>query len=94
MHTSKQIGMNEPELIGIPGVDIVIAIIRRAILDGRSGDDEAREFLRAEDGAELYLKMAGVELNDTLRKRLYWIGKKRIVKYPDNWRTYDEKGQG
>ena len=83
---------DEPELIGIPGVDLVTAIIRRAILDGRNVDAEAREFLRAEDGAEMYLRLAGVELNNKLRKQLYWIGKHRVVKFPDNWRTYDEKG--
>ena len=52
-------------------------MINQAIEDARNGDDEARKFLRANDGAVLYLKCAGIDVTDKMRGRLFWIGKKR-----------------
>lgn len=62
---------------GYIAVDLAAAVITKAIIDARNGDAEAREFLRAEDGAVLYLKYAGVEVDAEMRRRLFWIGKKR-----------------
>lgn len=72
--------------VGIMIIDLAEAVITKAIIDARNGDDEAREFLRAKDGAELYLKYAGVEVDDEMRRRLYWMGKKRNVNRKDEWR--------
>ena len=80
---------DEPLIIGIPGIDLVTAVIRQSILDARSGDDEARQFLRADDGAELYLRLVGVDVDDNMKDRLFWIGKKRQVKNKEIWRMYD-----
>lgn len=73
---------NDPEAIFFcnPGVDLAYAVINQAIIDARNGDDEARRFLRADDGAALYLKCAGVIVTGEMRERLYWIGKKRTEK--------------
>lgn len=70
---------NDPEAVFFhnPGIDLAYAVINQAIDDARNGNDEARKFLRADDGAILYLKCAGVEVTDKIRGRLFWIGKKR-----------------
>ena len=69
----------DPEAIFFhnPGIDLAYAVIAQAIEDARNGNDEARKFLRADDGAILYLKCAGIEVTDKMRGRLFWIGKKR-----------------
>ena len=81
---------DEPPVTGVVEIDLVTAIIRQSILDARGGDDEARKFLRADDGAELYLRLVGVDVNDKIRDRLFWIGKKRTVKHKEIWRMYDQ----
>lgn len=68
------------------GIDLSYAVINQAILDARNGDAEARQFLRADDGAILYLKCAGITVTDEMRERLYWIGKKRTHKTRQNVR--------
>ena len=83
---------DEPPVTGVGEIDLVTAIIRQAIIDGRGGNDEARQFLRADDGAELYLKLVGVDVDDTMKDRLFWIGKKRQVKHKDTWRMYEGRG--
>lgn len=62
---------------GDPAIDIVAAVINQAAEDAKNGNSEARSFLRAADGARLYLRAVGVDITPDISRRLYWIGKKR-----------------
>lgn len=67
---------------GDPCLDLAYAVISQAIEDGQNGDYHSREFLGAEDGAELWLRVVGVEVDDDTQKLLKDIsrtGKKGLV---------------
>ena len=48
------------DLIGEPSCDLAKEVIKRAVLDARSGDKEALEYLGSEDGAALLLGSCGL----------------------------------
>ena len=46
-----------------PTLNFVLAVIKQACWDAQKGDYHAREYLEAEDGAELLLRCAGVKVD-------------------------------
>ena len=73
----KVVEQTESLCTGDPSVDIVAAVIQQAAEDAKNGDAEARSFLRADDGAALYLRAVGVDITPDISRRLYWVGKER-----------------
>ena len=55
---------------GDPEIDLVMALILHAAREAKAGDRDAAQFLVAHDGAELWLRFAGIGVTNQMRLKL------------------------
>jgi len=55
---------------GDPEIDLVMALILHAVREAKAGDRDAAQFLVAYDGAELWLRFAGIGVTNQMRLKL------------------------
>ena len=60
--------------VGEPSLDLALAVIRQAKYEAHRGSYEAKEYLEAEDGAQLLLRVAGIPLDEDTLEQFKTLG--------------------